>query len=78
MSWGPSDEREFREHQDADRRRIKAHRDWWATGESAPQPLDCELCGDTGLSADSFIRGLGAVICDLCLERLMDTPEETL
>lgn len=77
MSWGPSDEREWREEQEAARSRIKAHRDWWATGETAPQQLYCESC-DEPATADDWIAGLGAVICPTCLERLMDTPEDQL
>jgi hypothetical protein len=77
MSWGPSDEREYREGLEADRRRAKAHRDWWATGDTGAQEIRCENC-DEITDADNWIAGLGAVICPVCLETLMDSPEERL
>jgi hypothetical protein len=41
MSWGPSDELEWREEQAARRASERAYREWWATGVSgAPAPGD--------------------------------------
>lgn len=36
-------------------------------GDSPVQPLTCESC-DEPTTADSWIEGLGKMICPLCLE----------
>jgi len=48
----------------------------FALGDSAPQELYCEECGEDA-TADDWIAALGALLCPLCLERLMDSTMES-
>lgn len=45
--------------------------------EEMPPDFYCEACGEPANESD-WIAGLGALLCQTCLENLMDTPEERL